>query len=84
VCYWREEEQLIRPYVTAIRNVAVTFLICVDNDIHTLFSGAGWFCERMIDILSDNFCSDRFNHECQNNNTIAVKIIHFKCISLFK
>lgn len=64
--------------------MAVTFIIYVDNDIYTLFSGAGWFCERMLDVLSDNFCSDRFNCERQNKSIIAIKIIHLKCISLFK
>ena len=50
--------QLTRPFVTTVQNVAVTFLICVDNDIQTLFSGAGWFCDRMSDILSEKCCSD--------------------------
>jgi hypothetical protein len=52
--------------------------------IHTLLSGAGWFCERMLVILSDNFRGDRFNHERQNKIIIAIKIVRLKCITLFK
>jgi hypothetical protein len=75
-------EQLTRPFVTSIPSMAVTFIMYVDNDIHSFLELDG--SVRMLDILSDNFCSDRLNCERQNKIIIAIKIIHLKCISLFK